>query len=556
MEHHLLRSGSARWAGMVASTTALLLACLVLSGLGAPAGAADQPTDPATAGATPSPTSGQVGKPTVDGAITAVPDSVSIRSYSSYVATVLNNDTCAGTSPCLRTNLTGMTVLPPAGWGAAVVSGRLDVHVPANTAAGFYHVAYTITDATGTSTSFLSVRVYLGKTPDHYNPPQGAKFSHAFQRGVNYRIRHHILRTINSVPAGGQIRVITWSFSSDAYLNALRAARKRGVSVQVILASGNNDYVLSYRGLRKSFGGYRYKKSDSRGSWVYRCWHSCRGSGGTMHAKVFLFSQAYNTRWITMSGSGNLTDFAAKGQWNQLFTMTNNQAVYNGAMAVFQSMKRDLPAKPRELTLNFGTTTFFFTPFPAHKPQYDFIWNALRTVQCTPTAVSGGRTKIRIAMYTWRDRRGDWLAKQVRKLWNQGCDVRIIYAIMGSRNKAILYSPRGRGRIPMRQTLLVDEHHRPVWYLHQKYITIAGHIGTDPTAYQVYQGSFNFSDLGMRSDENMQLLNGYDNYQPFAADFSQVWVQRQTRAPNPNNYVLPEGEGRLGQGLYQYMEPD
>jgi hypothetical protein len=106
----------------------------------------------------------------------------------------------------------------------------------------------------------------------------------------------------------------------------------------------------------------------------------------------------------------------------------------------------------------------------------------------------------------------------------------------------------------MRQTLLVDEDHRPVWYLHQKYMVIGGNVAGKPNAYQVYQGSFNFSNLGMRSDENTQLVEGYANFRTFLADFNQVWAQRETRAPNPNSYVLQEQ--RLGQGRYRYMDPD
>ncbi|MFL6060131.1 MAG: phospholipase D-like domain-containing protein [Marmoricola sp.] len=553
------RSRTARRAALTASTISLLMACLVLTGLGNAAGAVDQPVSGSTASTdpTPTPSPDPVSKPAVGPTtLVANADSTTIEAFRFRYVTVLGNDTCSGVTPCRRSALTAMTASGPAGWPVSVVAGtgQLKIGVPSGVPAGYYAVHYSITDATGTASTYLRVRVVLGPTPDHYNPPQGAKFSHAFQRGNINRIKTHIIRTINSVPRGGQIRIITWSFSSTDYLRALVAAKKRGVSVQVILASGNNDYTISYPGLKKALGGDRWKKDATRGSWVYRCVRSCRGTGGTMHAKVFLFSQAYNTRFITMSGSGNFTDFAAKGQWNQLYTDTNNQAVYDSVNRVFISMKHDVPAKPRELALKFPTTTYFFTPMAAPEAVYDFVWQGLRQVQCTGTSIKGGRTKIRISMYTWRDRRGDWMAKQVRKLWNEGCDVRIIYAIMGNRNKAILYSPKGRGRIPMRQTIQVDDLHRPVWYLHQKYIVIGGHVGTTPTTYQVYQGSFNFSDLGMRSDENMQLLNGYSNYAPFMADFNQVWVQPETRAPNPNSYVLQED--RLGQGLYQFMEPN
>lgn len=488
--------------------------------------------------------------------VSAVADATTIESYSNRYISVLANDSCDGATPCQRSALTSMTVDPPAGWGASVEAstGRLRVGVPSGTPVGYYPVHYTITDSTSSSTTYLRVRVVLPPTPDHYTPYSGPRFSHAFQRRSSNRIRSHVIRTINSVPRGGQIRVLTWSFNSGAYSDALKAAKRRGVSVQVILASGNNDYTRSYPGLFKVLGGQRYRKDTLRGSWIYRCYRSCRGRGGTMHSKVFLFSQVYNTRFVTMSGSGNFTDFAAKGQWNQLYTNSNDKAIYDATMRVFQQMKYDRPASPRQLTIQFPRTTYFYTPLAGIGPQYDFIYRALERVSCKGASTNDGRTKIRISMYVWRDQRGDWMARQVRRLWNEGCDVRIIYAIMGNRNKAILYSPGGRGRIPMRQTLQVDEEHRPVWYLHQKYIVVGGKIGTDTSDFQVYQGSFNFSDLGMRSDENMQRVEGYNNYKKFVTDFNEIWVQRETRAPNPNSYVLQEQ--RLGTGRYQFMEPN
>ena len=241
-------------------------------------------------------------------------------------------------------------------------------------------------------------------------------------------------------------------------------------------------------------------------------------------------------------------------QWNQQYTTTGDKTIYNDIYNVFIQAKKDVPATPRQLEFNYPKTTYWFTPLTGRSTGYDFTYKALQNIQCTGAATKTGRTVIRISMYVWRDDRGDWMARRIRQLWNQGCDIRIIYAIMGNRNKAILYSPTGRGRIPMRQTIQVDEDHRPVWYLHQKYIAIAGKIGTNPRAFETHQGSFNFSDLGMRSDENMQKLYGYANYQPYNADFNQIWKQRETRAPDPNSYVLQVERIGTGTGRYQFME--
>ncbi len=571
----MLRTGTARRAGGLATLIALLIACLALGALGASAGATPGApgapgvtTSPspaaATSTATPAATS-DTSAPPPSPSLVARPDSAAIPTDSHLYVDVLANDTCNGVTPCTVENMAPppsprMTATGPTGWTISITTkGVIRVDVPPDTTAGTRIVTYTITDPQTPQpvSGILKVLVKLQPTPQKFTPPQGTKFSHAFVKGSSYQIRTQILRTIKSTPKGAQIKILSWSFKSQVLRDALVAAKKRGVSVQVILAGRSNVNNSDYGFLLKNLGANRYGKSVTTGSWVYRCSHSCRGTTGTMHAKVYLFSQAYNTLWVSMTGSGNMTDFAGQGQWNQMFTNTNNKPAFDALYNVFQQAKTDKPAHPQQLTITLPTTTFFFAPFATPTVKSDFMNAALNKVRCTGnSAFPNGRTRIRIAMYTWRDSRGTWLARTVRRLWDQGCDVRIIYAIISTGLKGILYSPAGRGRIPMRQTLLVDQKHQPVWYLHDKYIAIEGNINGHPNSYVAYQGSFNFSDLGLTSDENFQRLPGAAWTTPYFTDFSQIWQQPETRAPDPFNYVLPEERIVLGRGVYRYMEPN
>lgn len=545
------RIGLALRARFVLCLISVLSACLILGANGSIAGAADDPATPTPEATTET--------SEAFGTIAANDDTGTQRSYSTKYFKVLANDKCSNVTPCTNSLMTAPMQITsaPVGWVTSISpSGLIRVVAPANIVAGNRTIRYSITDASGTAEATLTVRVYISPTPDRYNPPQGSKFSHAFQKGSSYRIRNHLVRTINSVPSGSQIRILSWSFASKNLREALVAAKRRGVSVQIIMSLPEDPSLSDYGKLKKLFGGDRWKKNSLRGSWVYACNRSCRGVGGTMHAKVFMFSQAASTRWLVMSGSGNMTDYAAQMQWNQLYT-TINKPLYDKMQGIFYQAKRDVPVSPRLATFTFPTTTFWMTPLNGNTSKSDFIYKALENVRCTGAATKTGRTKIRIAMYVWRDDRGDWMARRIRQLWNQGCDIKVIYAIMGNRNKAILYNPAGRGRIPLRQTIQVDEEHRPVWYLHQKYIAIAGRIGASTKAFEVYQGSFNFSDLGMHSDENMQKVYGYGYWLPYEVDFNQVWKQRETRAPNPNSYVLQvERIGTRQAGRYQFMERD
>jgi hypothetical protein len=189
------------------------------------------------------------------------------------------------------------------------------------------------------------------------------------------------------------------------------------------------------------------------------------------------------------------------------------------------------------------------------------MMSVLRGVKCTGAATANGRTTIRIAMYAWYQQRGRWLSKRVRQLWDQGCDIRVVYGIMGNTVKDTLYSPRGRGRIPMRQILLTNKAEDPIYYIHDKWVAIHGNIAGNPGATTVLQGSFNFSDLGFRSDENFEQQWGLGLYRAYRRDFSILWQEPQARAPSPTSVITnvertAPGSPTLGRGAYTYMSAD
>ena len=446
----------------------------------------------------------------------------------------------------------------PAGWGMSLTpQGAMTIWVPGKTIPGAYGVTYGVgnnNDDVPTATGQVVVAV----TPDNYNPPAGMTFTHPYRKGYRTLIRTHVVRSINSVPSGARIQVASWSFASKAYRQALKAARARGVIVQIVLSQRNTRVNSDYRLLSRSFG----TNVTPDGTWVRRCSLSCRGTSGTMHSKIFLFSQVYRTPFVDMSGSANLTDFAVTNQWNQMNTVTGDQAVYNEAVRIFTEMSRDTPAPYVET--HYPNLTTYYYPRGRVSPANDFMLQALAPVRCTGAvnAAKGGRTIIKIAMYAWYQTRGQWLAKRVRQLWNEGCQVQIVFAISSDPVKKILYSPSGRGRIPMRQILLTNKKHVPIYYLHDKWVTITGNYAGDPSNSVSFQGSFNFADLGFTSDEQFQMIRGRATYNRFARDFTLLWKDRQARAPSPISKI-PTIEGRysqddlrLGTGVYRYMDAD
>jgi len=556
----------------------LLVSALVLSLCVEALGTTARADDTAPPSPNPSGTSDSSGTTTSDGGATGLgdavvtdnpapqPDRLVLRRGLSGSVSVAANDTCSTTTGDECTYTLGTV---PTGWAVTLTStGVMSVRVPARTVPRAYNIAYTVANRTTpenldhsprTASSYLSVAV----TPDSYTPPSGMTFSHPYRKHYRNLIRNKILRTINSVPSGAQIQVASWSFASKAYRDALSAAKSRGVTVQIVLAQRNKPSNSDYRRLVRRFG----TTVTPAGSWVRKCTYSCRGTGGTMHSKIFLFSEVYRTPYVEMTGSANLTDFAVSNQWNQMNTVTGNKEVYDGALRVFTQMYLDTPARPQyveETYASYPGFRAFFYPRGAVSPANDFMLQALAPVRCrgAVNAGPGGRTIVKIAMYAWYQQRGTWLAKRVRQLWNQGCQVQIVFAISSNPVKKILYSPSGRGRIPMRQILLTNTRHVPIYYLHDKWVAITGNYAGNRANSVSLQGSFNFSDLGFSSDEQFQLIPGRAVYNRFARDFTLLWKDRQARAPSPVSKI-PTIEGRysqndlrLGRGKYRYMDAD
>jgi hypothetical protein len=240
--------------------------------------------------------------------------------------------------------------------------------------------------------------------------------------------------------------------------------------------------------------------------------------------------------------------------------------IYDEAVRIFTQMSLDRPVAKPYVSTKFPalSMTSYYYPRGAVTTSNDFMLKALAPVRCTGAvnAGKGGRTIIKIAMYAWYQDRGKWLAKRVRQLWEQGCQVQIIYGISSNPVKKILYNPSGRGRIPMRQILLTNTAGTPIYYIHDKWVAITGNYAGVPNNSVSLHGAFNFSNLGFKSDEQFQALYGRAMYDKFARDFTLLWKDRQARAPSPIS-TIPVIEGRysqddlrLGSGVYRYMEAD
>ena len=324
-----------------------------------------------------------------------------------------------------------------------------------------------------------------------FTPSEGVLFSNPVGRDPR-QILTHVIQTIRSTPRGEKIRIAVWNFDDRPTADALVKAFQRGVTVQLVVA-GSVDSA-SFRSVAAVLN-----ERPRDVSFAIKCRGACRSSRKVMHSKIFLFSRSGRARNISMFGSSNLTTPAGNRQWNDLVTVTN-EPLYEFFTQTFIEYALDTPVARPYVREDVGRYRVYLYPSgPDHNPVFDELGH----VECAgASGMPGGRTRIRIAVAGWFDAYGEKIARRVRSLWEQGCDVRIITTLAGRGVNRTLKSTRGRGPVPIRQ-LEEDRNGDGTAdrYLHMKAIAITGVFDGDPRAKVVITGSPNWSTTASTSDE-------------------------------------------------------
>ena len=344
-------------------------------------------------------------------------------------------------------------------------------------------------------------------TPDHYTPRPGPTFNSPLGNVATKRaIFRKIIRSINSSPRGSEINAFTWNFLTREGTNALLRAQSRGVRVRLLMSQGNNTEIVNqpFRRLRAGLHAGNKHRPLKRHSWARTCAHSCRGKGGSAHAKFFMFSQAGKVKRVVMQGSANLTLASTNNQWNDIYTTTRSREVWKFWGRIFEQAAKDKPLRRPYADQRFGSFRQIMFPMTG-RGAHDPVMGLLNKVKCSgATNTASHRTKIQIAPDVIRKSRGLRLSKKIRSLWNAGCNIRIGYTVMGVDSGRLLRSSTGRGPVPMKH-LVQDFNGDGEFdnYFHLKAMTIVGNVGGDRSNYVVLNGSANWSGLAAASDENI-----------------------------------------------------
>ena len=355
---------------------------------------------------------------------------------------------------------------------------------------GLVATVASVPTAAGTAQPAPSQQVVASARKAPWVPPTGVLLSNPQSRNSRV-ILARVIAAINHTPRREIVRIAVWNFDDLPTRQALIRADKRGVDVRVVVAGSvaNRNWTALARQLNK-------RKGD--GSFARKCTGGCRSRAKIMHSKVFLFSRIGRQRGISMYGSANLTTPAGNRQWNDMVT-THSWPLYRAFEQLFGEYARDRTVRPAYTRRDVRQYRVWTWPAANHNS----ILEELRNVQCRGAlGMRGGRTKIRIAVAGWFDAFGNDIARRVRFLWNQGCDIKVVTTLAGRGVNQILKAGYGRGPVPIdRIGIDRNEDGVPDKYLHMKAIAIKGVFAGNRRANVLITGSPNWSTRASRSEE-------------------------------------------------------
>jgi hypothetical protein len=401
---------------------------------------------------------------------------------------------------------------------------------------------------------------FTAYAPGNHVPVAGPSFNLPWGGTTQRRVSlTRVIRAINSMPGykeaypglcpGGElrpgtIRITLYSLTDQAVANALVAARRRCVSVQVLMNNHLNRYNdPAWRLLEDGLGTRR--SGHWEGSFAHRCSFGCDGSG-VLHAKMYLFDSSAAPKLLqrmqhtVMVGSSNMTSNAARVQWNDLYNVKNNPDLYAVYLRHFNSMARD-DGFVRYKMQTAGRYDIAFSPYSPRGSDPEM--NALTSVHCTGASGAGtnGHSLVYINMHAWFGTRGMKFADQVRRMYDQGCYVRVLYSFMSYAVFKKLHKGTG-SRMSVRRTLFSHDGHTAYLYSHFKNISVSGHVGDDPSARVVWTGSNNFTNDGLHFDEVLLRIASASTYRAYVDRFK--FISTHKSSPIYANYSEPTGGGR------------
>lgn len=376
--------------------------------------------------------------------------------------------------------------------------------------------------------SALTATVLVAAPALAWAPNQGSLFNNPKgSTAAKYRIQLRIEKAVRNALPGSKVLIATYLMDRRESVDALVAARDRGVSVQVVLDGGINTGPSQrlVRRLNADNGRGGLEWGPDR-SFAMQCSGSCRGGAPNqaMHAKFYAFSHTGTAHDVVMVSSANLNKGGAVKGYNDLFTMRGVPRTFALYEKVHAEMARDRVAGDPYRVLRDGRFETRIFPRRGADRGTDPTYQALQQVHChgaTAGAGVGGRTIVRVSMFHWSGQRGVYLARKLIDLDRNGCSVRVIYGAPSAEVSGILRDSAHRGGITLYDSRLDrDGDHHPDLRVHEKYMLIGGNFGSDTSSWQVFTGSQNWVNQSLTGgDENTLHVTGQADHARYVDNF-------------------------------------
>ncbi|MFE7837722.1 phospholipase D-like domain-containing protein [Streptomyces sp. NPDC057474] len=244
-------------------------------------------------------------------------------------------------------------------------------------------------------------------------------------------IRTRLTELTAAALPGSTIKVAVYHVWEASVVDALVAAKERGVRVQVLL----DESSVSDRPTNTAYGSLAAALGTDRtkGSYIATCPvdRSCLGDPkygqSIMHNKFWLFSAVEGATNVVVQTTSNSTPSAHTKFFNDALLLPNNPTMYDAYADYFDTMAARDWASWEYRTVSNGLYKAYFFPRTGSSRATDTVYSVLNNVQCSYKDSAGAtrKTWVRVAIFKITRLA---IAEKLVALKQAGCDVSIVYA--------------------------------------------------------------------------------------------------------------------------------
>ncbi|MEI5103325.1 phospholipase D-like domain-containing protein [Streptomyces sp. PmtG] len=351
-----------------------------------------------------------------------------------------------------------------------------------------------------------------------------------------HAIRTRLIELTEAAVPGSTIKAAVYHVWEAPVVEALVAAHRRGVNVQILLDSTSKTDRpdnTAYRTLVEALGANRFDPSFVR---ICPAGKSCLGDPkygkSIMHNKFWLFSEVKGARDVVVQTTSNATPSAHTKFFNDALLLPDNPAMYDAFAAYFTDMVGKDWASWDYRTVSEGPYKAYFFPRGGTVKETDTMYSVLNNVSCRYQDASGVQraTKVRASIFKITRKQ---IADKLVSLKKAGCSVDLVYAETDSARSQdgtpgtweALHSggPAMRCFNDDRDPLRPGQRLTTPYIIHSKYVLIDG-VYDGRRDKVSFTGSQNYTAPALR--ENDEVIVKVDDdavHDTYLKHFGHVW---------------------------------